>query len=62
MEDGKLKVIGIKDCITNSWIEDKDNKKQVYIRDCERIPVDKEKISESITNNWDDFLTSCGLD
>ena len=62
MEDRKLKVIGIKDCISNSWIEDKDNRKQVYIQDCERIPVDKEKISESLIDNWNDFLAFCGLD
>ncbi|MBI5807783.1 MAG: type I-B CRISPR-associated protein Cas7/Cst2/DevR [Ignavibacteriales bacterium] len=53
-EDGEIKVIGIKDCLNNSWIDGK-----VYIQDCERLKVDVE--DENITNNWDDFLTNLDL-
>ena len=61
-EDGQMKVIGINDCLKNSWIKDK-----VYIQDCERLSVDSllktktEKKEENLTNDWKGFLSSVGL-
>lgn len=53
-ENGQMKVIGINDCLKNSWIDG-----QVYIQDCERLKVDDnlKKNKES----WDEFLISVGL-
>ncbi|MEJ5284997.1 MAG: type I-B CRISPR-associated protein Cas7/Cst2/DevR [Brevinematales bacterium] len=68
IEDGKPKVIGIKDCIQNSWVEDqplpngKSKVKKVYIKDCERLKVIKDDIKEQIFNNWEEFLKACGLE
>lgn len=53
-EDGEIKVIGIKDCLKNSWIDG-----QVYVQVCERIKVDVK--DEKITNDWNSFLTNLGL-
>ena len=53
-DNGAIKVIGINDCLRNSWIEGK-----VFVQDCERIPVTVE--SEKATRDWDVFLTSVGL-
>ncbi len=67
IEDGKPKVIGIKDCTENSWIEktsaaDK-TKYKVYIKDCEKLSVNKENFSNDLFyNNWKEFLETCGLD
>jgi CRISPR-associated protein Cst2 len=63
VEDGKPKVIGIKDCINNSWVEEADGQnKKVYIKDCERLKVIKDDIKEQIFNNWEEFLKACGLE
>ncbi|MEG8990901.1 type I-B CRISPR-associated protein Cas7/Cst2/DevR [Ignavibacteria bacterium 4148-Me] len=53
-EEGQIKVIGINDCLKNSWINTK-----IYIKDCERIPV--EINSEKVTRDWNEFLKSVGL-
>ena len=47
----EYKVIGIQDCLKNDWIDG-----QVYIQDCERIPVEVQ--SEKITQDWDLFLNN----
>ncbi|HGJ64393.1 TPA: type I-B CRISPR-associated protein Cas7/Cst2/DevR, partial [bacterium] len=54
-EDGVLKVIGIKDCLKNSWIDGK-----VFVQDCERIRVDVK--DEKITDDWNAFLKEVGLE
>lgn len=70
-ENGELKVIGITDCLNNSWIKfekeiEKDGKKEkqdetlVYVQDCERIKVDEK--DDKITNDWNSFLKNLGLD
>ncbi|MHB8338549.1 MAG: type I-B CRISPR-associated protein Cas7/Cst2/DevR [Ignavibacteriaceae bacterium] len=51
-EDGKI--IGINDCLKNSWVNS-----LVYIQDCERMPIENK--SEKITRDWNKFLQSVGL-
>jgi len=59
-EDGEIKVIGIKDCLNNSWIDGKDGKdEKVYVRGSERIKVDVK--DEKIIDDWNAFLTNLGL-
>lgn len=58
MEDGKPKVIGIKDCLSNSWIVDN----KVFIKNCERLKIRDEINSNNLYNNWEEFLNACGLD
>jgi CRISPR-associated protein Cas7/Cst2/DevR subtype I-B len=53
-ENGETKIIGVKDCLENSWVDS-----NVYIQGCERIPVNIE--DDKITRKWNDFLTSVGL-
>jgi len=53
-ENGKMKVIGINDCLRNSWRDDK-----AYIQDCERLKTDIK--SNEITKDWNEFLKSLGL-
>lgn len=48
-EDEGFNVIGINDCLNNGWIDG-----QVYIQDCERIPVDVQ--NNKITQDWNSFL------
>lgn len=48
-DNNDIKVIGIKDCLKNGWIDG-----QVYLQDCERIPVDIQ--DEKITKDWNSFL------
>ena len=61
-EDGQAKIIGINDCLKNSWVEGK-----IYIQDCERLPVDSllktkaEMKEKKLTNDWKVFLSSVGL-
>ncbi len=61
-ENGQMKVIGINDCLRNSWIDS-----TVYIQDCERLAVDSllkteiEMKEKKLTNNWKVFLSSVGL-
>ncbi|MFA3783388.1 type I-B CRISPR-associated protein Cas7/Cst2/DevR [Melioribacteraceae bacterium 4301-Me] len=50
-EDDKFKIIGIKDCLSNGWIDG-----QVYIQDCERIPVDIQ--DGKVTKDWNTFMKS----
>lgn len=56
-ESGDMKVIGINDCLKNSWIKEDDI--MVYIQDCERMPVRIE--NDKITRDWGKFLNSVGL-
>ena len=51
-EDGKI--IGINDCLKNSWVNS-----LVYIQDCERMPV--EIRNEKRTRDWNVFMNSVGL-
>ena len=51
-ENGKI--IGINDCLKNSWVNSR-----VYLQDCERIPVEIK--NEKITRDWNEFLQSVGL-
>lgn len=61
-EDGQVKVIGINDCLKNSWVEG-----NIYIQDCDRLAVDSllktkiEKKEDNLTNDWIVFLSSVGL-
>ncbi len=53
-ENGQFKVIGIKDCLENGWIDGK-----VFIKGSERIPINI--IEEKTTDNWNEFLKDIGL-
>ena len=53
-EGGKLKVIGINDCLENGWIDG-----EVYLKGSERIPV--ETIDNKTTADWRSFLKNLGL-
>ncbi|MGK9475603.1 type I-B CRISPR-associated protein Cas7/Cst2/DevR [Melioribacter sp. OK-6-Me] len=53
-EDGQFKVIGIKDCLENGWIDSK-----VYLKCSERIPVNIQ--DNNITYDWEEFLKEVGL-
>ena len=55
-EDGQFKVIGIEDCLRNSWLKND----TVYIQDCERLKVDI-SIKEG-KDNWENFLKNVGLE
>jgi len=57
IENGKIKVIGLKDCVENSWLCDK-----VYIKDTERISVDTSGIKDRLYSSWEEFLRACGLE
>ncbi len=69
-KNGELKVIGIQDCLKNSWIEFKNEienngkkevkcDKLVYIQDCERLRVDTD--DPCVTRDWNEFLEDIGL-
>lgn len=66
MVDGKLQILGIKDCITNSWVVESGNgeneNKKVYIKDSERLRVSKEGLENNLYDDWYSFLNACGLD
>lgn len=66
MVDGKLQILGIKDCITNSWVVESGNgeneNKKVYIKDSERLRVSKEGLENNLFDDWYSFLNACGLD
>lgn len=49
-----LSVIGISDCLKNSWIDG-----HVYIKDCERLKVEIE--NTEICRDWNEWLTEVGL-
>ncbi len=53
-ENGKLKVIGLKDCLSNGWINSK-----VFLKDSEIIPVDV--LDNRITRDWGEFLKELDL-
>ena len=53
-EDGQYKVIGIKDCLGNGWVDG-----DVFIKGSERIPVDV--IENKTTDSWETFLKNLGL-
>lgn len=58
-ENGKYKVIGINDCLNNSWVDSK-----VYIQSSEKLPINSTSFSnngEKITNKWEDFLKELKL-
>lgn len=55
-DDDGLKVIGIKDAMDNSWLEDNC---KIFIKDCERLKTDF--TSDKITNDWNSFLNAVGL-
>lgn len=50
-EDGKFKIIGIKDCLNNGWIDGR-----VYIQSCERIPVNIQ--DNNLIYDWNLFLNN----
>lgn len=59
-EDQHWKVIGIKDCLNNFWIEkDSDGKQIIYIQDCERLQVDS--TLKTGKDNWENFLRDIGV-
>ncbi len=58
MDGGNPKVIGISDCINNSWVDEG----KVYIEDKETLKVDKTNVSNNLYTTWEDFLKACGLD
>ncbi len=49
-----MKVIGLKDCLGNGWIDSK-----VFLKDSEIIPVDV--LDDNITRDWDEFLKELHL-
>ena len=61
-EDGKLSVIGVRDCLENSWIERCDNKAYVFLKSCERLRVkDFESVEGAIITDWNEFLQKLNL-
>jgi CRISPR-associated protein Cst2 len=61
-EDGKLRVIGVRDCLENSWIERRDNKAYVFLKSCERLRVkDFESVEGAIITDWNEFLQKLNL-
>jgi len=56
-DKNKIQIIGLHDCIKNSWVENK-----VYIKGTERIPVDISTLDENITQDWNEFLKQFGLE
>jgi CRISPR-associated protein Cst2 len=61
-EDGKLSVIGVRDCLENSWIERRDNKAYVFLKSCERLRVkDFESVEGAIITDWNEFLQKLNL-
>jgi len=58
IEKGKIfKVLGISDCLKNSWLDGK-----VFIMESERIKCEiKEDQKSNVTNDWDEFLKECWI-
>lgn len=54
-EDKEFKVIGINDCLNNSWL----NSNKVFLFDTERLKVNLQ--SDKITRDWNEFLKDVGL-
>jgi len=54
-DKNEVKVIGINDCLDNSWIDSK-----IFIKDCERLSVNVS--SNKITRDWNEFLKVVGLE
>jgi len=61
IEKGKsYKVIGISDCLKNSWLEkDGEGKVKVFIMESEKVKLGEEL--KDIMKEWDDFLKECGI-
>ena len=60
--DGKLSVIGVKDCLENSWVERCNNKAYVFLKSCERLRVkDFESVEGAIITDWNKFLQMLNL-
>jgi CRISPR-associated protein Cst2 len=58
IEKGKsYKIIGLSDCLKNSWLDGK-----VFIMESERIRCEiKEEDEKQITKEWNEFLENCGI-
>ncbi len=56
-DKNKIQIVGLHDCIKNSWVENK-----VYIKGTERIPVDIRTLDENVTQDWNEFLKQFGLE
>jgi CRISPR-associated protein Cst2 len=58
IEKGKIfKVLGISDCLKNSWLDGK-----VFIMESERIRCEiKEDQKSNVTNDWEEFLKECWI-
>lgn len=56
-EDNKFSVIGINDCLKNSWVDGK-----IYIQDCERLKADIEDNDDKIEKNWNNFMQDIGIE
>lgn len=53
-QDGEVnKIIGLKDAIDNSWLE---NDCKIFVKDCERLKA--EITDDKITRDWNEFLKS----
>lgn len=57
-EKGKLTLLGLSDCLKNSWLSEN----KVYIEDCERLKVNKDMDNNILYTDWIDFLKACGLE
>lgn len=56
-EDNKFSVIGINDCLKNSWVD-----RKIYIQDCERLKADIEDNDDKIEKNWNNFMQDIGIE
>ena len=58
IEKGKIfKVLGISDCLKNSWLDGK-----LFIMESERIRCEiKEDQKSKVTNDWEEFLKECWI-
>ncbi|WP_448517814.1 type I-B CRISPR-associated protein Cas7/Cst2/DevR [Pseudothermotoga sp.] len=60
--DGKLNVVGVKDCLENNWIEKCNSKAYVFLKSCERLRVkDFESVEGAIITDWNEFLQMLNL-
>lgn len=54
-EENEFQLIGINDCLENSWV----NGNKIFLKDTDRLKVKIE--SEKITRDWNEFLNDLGL-
>lgn len=54
--ESKPRILGLKDCIQNSWLED-----NIYLYVSDRLQADIKPFEEKTYKSWDEFLRSCGL-